>query len=112
MTASTAPELRSELPSRAARVMALPMTATAAAGLAIVLAVVVRTWLVLSRDFPLNDGALFYIMSKEVGDHAFRLPAMTTYNAANIPFAYSPLGFYLTALLHTITGASLMDLLR
>jgi hypothetical protein len=83
-----------------------------ATGAAVVLGIAVRTFLVLSRGFPLNDGALFFLMSQEIGDHAFHLPAWTAYNAANIPFAYSPLGFYLAAVLHTVTGADLVDLFR
>jgi hypothetical protein len=80
--------------------------------MAIVLAIGVRTFLVLSRGFPLNDGALFFLMSQEVGDHGFSLPAVTAYNAANIPFAYSPLGFYLAAFLHVVGGLNLVDLFR
>jgi len=83
-----------------------------ATGMAVVLAISVRTFLVLSRGFPLNDGALFFLMSQELGDHGFRLPVSTAYNAANIPFAYSPLGFYLTAFLHTVGGFDLFGLLR
>jgi len=83
-----------------------------ATGTAVVLAIAVRTFLVMSRSFPLNDGALFFLMSQEVGDHAFRLPLATAYNAANIPFAYSPLGFYLASVLHTVGGFDLLELFR
>jgi len=85
---------------------------TMATSAAVTLAVIVRAFLVLSRDFPLNDGALFYLMAKELGDNGFHLPATTSYNGAGIPFAYSPLGFYLTAFLHTVVGIGLPDLLR
>src|SRR4051812_26670534 len=88
---------------------ALASMATTAA---IVLAAAIRTFLVLSRDFPLNDGALFYLMTKELGAHGFQLPVATAYNGAGIPFAYSPLGFYLTAFLHTVGGFDLANLLR
>jgi hypothetical protein len=86
-----------------------PVVAT---GAAFVLTVVVRAFLVLSRDFPLNDGALFYLMTEELGARGFRLPATTAYNAASIPFAYSPLGFYLGAFLHTVMGVGLVDVFR
>ena len=76
------------------------------------LAVAVRTFLVVSRNFPLNDGALFFLMTQEIGDHGFRLPMATAYNAANIPFAYSPLGFYLAAFLHVAGGVDLLGLFR
>jgi len=86
-----------------------PLVATCV-GLA--LATFVRGWLVASRDFPLNDGALFYLMTEELGTNAFRLPTMTAYNAANIPFAYSPLGFYVASALHLGLGIGLVDLFR
>ena len=86
-----------------------PLVATCV-GLA--LATFVRGWLVASRDFPLNDGALFYLMTEELGTNAFRLPTITAYNAANIPFAYSPLGFYVASALHLGLGIGLVDLFR
>lgn len=127
---------RAELTKAPANVVMLPTVATAASyrtesgvgrlpwrigvaqwpavatGVAALLAISVRTFLVLSRGFPLNDGALFFLMSQEVGDHGFHLPVSTAYNAANIPFAYSPLGFYLAAFLHTVAGVDLMALFR
>ena len=79
---------------------------------AIALGIVVRGILVFTRDFPLNDGALFLLMTQELGENGYRLPATTSYNGAQIPFAYSPLAFYVTAALHDLTGVSLVDLLR
>ena len=67
--------------------------------LALVLGAIVRAVPVLSTDFPLNDGGLFSVMSADLRDNGFLLPAMTSYNAADIPFAYPPLGLYLNALL-------------
>src|SRR5688500_7978018 len=86
--------------------------ATIATGVAILLATSIRAFLVLSRDFPLNDGALFYLMSQELGANGFSLPATTAYNGAGIPFAYSPLGFYLAAALHAVLGVELAELFR
>jgi len=83
-----------------------------ATGAAAAVAIGVRTFLVMSRSFPLNDGALFFLMTQEVGAHAFRLPLTTAYNTANIPFAYSPLGFYLASLLHAAGGFDLLGLFR
>jgi hypothetical protein len=79
---------------------------------ALALAIVVRAWLVLSRDFPLNDGGLFFRMTEELAANGFRLPATTSYNSAGIPFAYSPLAFYLGALLHAALGIELVDVVR
>lgn len=97
--------------ARRLRVRTTRWSLVATAG-AIVLAAVIRAILVLSRDFPLNDGALFYLMTQELVDQGFRLPATTAYNAASIPFAYSPLGFYVAGALQVVTGANLMDLFR
>jgi hypothetical protein len=83
-----------------------------ATGVAAVLAIAVRAFLVMSRSFPLNDGALFFLMTREIGEHGFRLPMTTAYNAASIPFAYSPLGFYLAAFLHVGVGLDLLGLFR
>jgi hypothetical protein len=79
---------------------------------AILLAVAIRAAHVLAADFPLNDGGLFYRMTQEVREAGFRLPAFTDYNAAQIPFAYSPAAFYLTAAIHAVTGISLVSLFR
>jgi hypothetical protein len=83
-----------------------------ATGVAAALAVSVRAFLVMSRSFPLNDGALFFLMTREIAEHGFRLPITTAYNAASIPFAYSPLGFYLAAFLHAGVGLDLLGLFR
>ncbi len=72
----------------------------------------VRAYHVLSASFPLNDGGLFYQMSRDLQQSGYRLPATTTYNFARIPFAYPPLGFYATALLDDTTPFSLMTMFR
>lgn len=79
---------------------------------AIGLGVLVRALPVLSHDFPLNDGGMFYQMVQELQANHYRLPAFTAYNMAGIPYAYSPLGFYATGLLSDITGTSLISLFR
>jgi hypothetical protein len=79
---------------------------------AFVVAISVRAWLVLSSDFPLNDGGLFYRMTEELAANGFRLPTTTSYNAAGIPFAYSPLAFYIGAVLHAALGVDLVDVFR
>lgn len=79
---------------------------------AVAIGVTVRALHALSAAFPLNDGALFYQMVRDLQAAHYRLPAFTTYNDASIPFAYSPLGFYLVAALNDLTGMSLVDLFR
>ncbi len=70
---------------------------------AIALGVVVRGYQVLSSDFPLNDGGMFFTMVRDLQANDFRLPAFTSYNQADIPFAYPPLALYIAAALDKIT---------
>lgn len=71
-----------------------------------------RFFPVLQAGFPINDGGLFYQMTSDLLNANWHLPEYTTYNHLNIPFAYPPLAFYLTGLLHTISRISLIDLIR
>jgi hypothetical protein len=80
--------------------------------LAIALGVAVRAYHVLSQDFPLNDGGLFYAMARDLQAAHYHLPAFTSYNEARIPYGYSPLGFYLAAALDDLTPLTLMDAFR
>jgi hypothetical protein len=83
-----------------------------AVALAIALGVGVRAFHALSGDFPLNDGGLFYAMAHDLQTGGYRLPAFTSYNQLEIPFAYPPLGFYAAALLADLTPLSLFDAFR
>jgi hypothetical protein len=47
--------------------------------------------------FPPNDGGLFYVMVQAIQTDGLRIPAYVQYNGLHIPFAYPPLGLYLTA---------------
>ncbi len=66
--------------------------------------ILVRAVPVLSADFPLNDGGLFAVMSRDLRDNGFLLPATTSYNGGEIPFGYPPLGLYLNALIGPLFG--------
>jgi hypothetical protein len=79
---------------------------------AIALGIGVRAYHVLSADFPLNDGGLFYAMTRDLQAAHYHLPAFTSYNDAAIPFGYSPLGFYLAGLLDDWTPLTLVDAFR
>jgi hypothetical protein len=83
-----------------------------ALGLAIALGIAVRAFHVLSHDFPLNDGGLFFAMVRDLQAADYHLPAFTSYNVAAIPFGYSPLGFYLAGLLDDLTPLTLLDVFR
>ncbi len=65
---------------------------------AVFLGGVVRFIPVLIKDFPLNDGGLFYQMTKDILEHNFSLPHLTSYNGNIIPFGYPPFTFYFMAL--------------
>ena len=65
----------------------------------------------LPLTFPLNDGGLFYTMVQDLQRAHYQLPAFTSYNAADIPFTYSPFGLYVAAILNDITRISLTNLL-
>ena len=84
----------------------------ATVALAVTLGAALRLAPVLAADFPLNDGGLFYLMTAELREAGYSLPAFTSYNSAGIPYAYPPLGFYLTALVADVTGSSLLDAVR
>jgi len=83
----------------------VPLSATFVAAL-------VRLSLVLRSEFPLNDGALFYLMTRELQQAGFRLPAYTAYNGVGIPFAYPPLGLYLAGLLASLGRLPLLQVFR
>jgi len=79
---------------------------------AIGLAVLVRATIVLASDFPLNDGGMFFAMARDLQASHYALPATTTYNASDIPFAYPPLGIYVAALIDDFTPISLLTVFR
>lgn len=79
---------------------------------ALLLGAGVRLSYVLRPDFPLNDGGLFYVMVQELQRSGFALPAHTAYNQAGIPFAYPPLGLYLTAVVASVGPWTLLDVFR
>lgn len=83
-----------------------------AIALAIGLGVLVRVYQVERTAFPLNDGGLFFSMTRDLEASNFRIPAFTTYNGGHIPFAYPPLGFYLAAILDRLTPLSLTEIFR
>jgi len=72
----------------------------------------VRLSFILSSDFPLNDGGMFFQMVRDLQANHYALPPTTTYNAADIPFAYPPLGFYATALVDDTLPVSLVTAFR
>ncbi len=81
----------------------LDVGSLAAVGSAVVAGALVRV-LPATGGFPVNDGGMFAVMIEDLKAAGFALPAYTTYNGADIPFAYPPLGFYLGALVSMLPG--------
>lgn len=71
-----------------------------------------RLFFAATADFPLNDGGLFLTMIRDLEEAGYAIPAYASYNAAHLPFAYPPLGFYLAALLSNAFRYPLLDILR
>ena len=72
----------------------------------------VRLAPVLLGNFPINDGGLFFSMTKDLIANQFRLPVYATYNHFQVAFAYPPLAFYLAGGLSTLFNINLIDLFR
>jgi hypothetical protein len=89
-----------------------PLSLTGMIVLITLLGAVVRCFYVFNTSFPLNDGGMFYVMVRDLQANAYHLPQFTSYNGGNIPYAYPPLPFYLTAWLNQELGISLLALLR
>jgi hypothetical protein len=60
----------------------------------------------------INDGGMFFSMVQDVLESNFQLPFTVIYNGLDIPFAYPPLPFYLTALCSQFFGWPLIELFR
>jgi len=78
---------------------------------ALLFGAVVRFEPVISNGFPLNDGGMFYAMIRDLKANHYILPQFTTYNFADIPFAYPPLGFYIAAFLSSLLHVSVLQTL-
>jgi hypothetical protein len=70
------------------------------------LSFLVRAWMVLRWDFPLNDGGLYVEMIEAIRRAGYALPHYASYNGVDIPFAYPPATFYLAALFSDLTHIS------
>ncbi len=79
---------------------------------AILLGAFVRFLHVLPIEYPLNDGGFFFALIQDLQASSSFLPAVTSYNQFNIPFAYPPLAILITDLLSKITAVSVLDLIR
>src|SRR5512147_1085954 len=93
-----------------------PIRRTEWTDLIFILAVILGTFMrfnpTLLAGFPVNDGGMFAVMVDDLKASHYVLPAYTTYNHLDIPFAYPPLGFYLGRLTSDIFGISAIETLR
>jgi len=67
---------------------------------------------VFQAGFPLNDGGMFLSMIRDLRASHYWLPAVTSYNGLNIPYAYPPFGFYLARVLSDLFKVSEIALIR
>ncbi|HEX8539913.1 MAG TPA: hypothetical protein VF664_20800, partial [Cystobacter sp.] len=74
-------------------------SATMLLGVGLAAVVALRLFLLLSTDFPLNDGGLFLEFIRSTAEVFPNIPSTVTYNGFPLPFAYPPLGFWAGALL-------------
>ena len=80
--------------------------------LAILLGVFMRFNVTMLAGFAVNDGGMFAVMVEDLRANGYLIPAFTTYNHFDIPFAYPPLGFYFGALAVDIFKMSAVQALR
>jgi hypothetical protein len=84
--------------------------------LILILAILFGTFLrfnpTLIAGFAINDGGMFAVMIDDLRNNGYRIPALTTYNHFDIPFAYPPLGFYIGAITSDIFGLDPFQVVR
>ena len=80
--------------------------------LAILLGAFMRFNPTMLAGFAINDGGMFAVMVDDLKTSNYFLPAFTSYNHLNIPFAYPPLGFYLGRLIADLFGLSAIEVVR
>ncbi len=78
---------------------------------AVIFGAIVRFAPTIITGQPINDGGMFYIMIRDLTSNHFLIPAFTSYNRLNIPFAYPPFSFYVGGLL-SILGIPIIEVIR
>jgi hypothetical protein len=71
-----------------------------------------RLYFFAGGNFPIHDGGFFYVLVKDLITNKFHLPEYSTFNNANIPFIYPPLGIYIIGMIETITKVDRLYLFR
>ena len=80
--------------------------------LAMILGTFLRFSPTMLAGFAVNDGGMFAVMVDDLRANHYLIPAFTTYNFSNIPFAYPPLGFYFGALAVDLFRMSSVEVVR
>lgn len=81
-------------------------------GLAALLGGIVRFAGLSRTAYPLNDGGLFHVMIQSLQANQYHLPSTYEYNGLILPFAYPPLGFFITGLTSDLFHQSIMEIMR
>jgi hypothetical protein len=89
-----------------------PPAVAAALLLVLVAAALIRFEPLRGDHFPVNDGGLFWVMIEDLRANQFRLPAVTSYNGLDIPFAYPPLALYVAAFVATVLRVDSIEVVR
>jgi hypothetical protein len=86
------------------------------AGLLVYIAIILGAFMrfnpSLVAGYPVGDGGMFAVMVDDLKASHYGLPAFTTYNHSNIPFAYPPLGFYAGRIAADLFGLTALQALR
>jgi hypothetical protein len=73
--------------------------------LAVVVGLAVHVTYLLTHPYPAYGAGLYLAIAEQIAAHGYGLPAtIPGYTAGGVPFAYPPLGFYLAAVVHDLTG--------
>jgi len=110
MTAATSKDLIKKQTQAPAGLMASRGRVLVYGGLSITF--LVRLLLIVSANFPLNDGGMFLVMIRDLQSTHYALPHFADYNGMHIPLAYPPLGFYAAALMSNVTHTDPITMLR
>lgn len=94
------------------RLAALPRPVAFALMVAFGLAAVVRLVAVVPGPVTPGDGGLIVVFVDDLRRAGLVMPPVTTYNFADLPFVYPPLGLYATAVLANLFGLSSLDGVR
>ena len=80
--------------------------------LAYLIGIIVRWNFIADSDFPINDGGFFFSLISDLIENRFRLPDVSSYNLAGIPYSYPPLAFYIVGVINKLSGIPIMVLLH